>query len=262
MPKKYAAPAVKKLLDIIELLSRESRGYSINEIARILDIPVNSVYRICKEMEERGYLEKYNDSGLYQLGSRFFIIGQIVGSRIDLRAKALPIMETLRDALNETVHLCVLQEKWMVLLDQVESKQPIRIHVETGSLMHAHASAFGKCLLANCPQDVLNSIIGEKLASLTSNTITDAGILMAELEKIRENGWAYDMEEYMEGVRCVGAPVFGSGGRGVAAIGIMSPAFRFPKERMDEALPLVLKAANDLSIAMGYDNGQHSAGSR
>lgn len=257
MPKKYAAPAVEKLLDIIELLSKENRGYSINEIARLLDISVNSVYRICKEMEGRGYLEKRDDSGLYQLGSRFFIIGQVVGSRIDLRAKALPIMEELCDAADETVHLCILQENRMVLLDQVESRQPIRIHVETGSLMHAHASAFGKCLLAYCPQDVLDSIVTEKLAVLTPNTITEANALMAELNKIRNNGWAYDMEEYMEGVRCVGAPIFGSDGRGVAAMGVMSPAFRFSKKKMEEVLPLVLKAANDLSIAMGYGSAAH-----
>ena len=57
MKKKYAAPAVSKLFDIIELMSEKNRGFSVNELAKTLQEPVNTVYRICKEMEERGYLK-------------------------------------------------------------------------------------------------------------------------------------------------------------------------------------------------------------
>jgi IclR family transcriptional regulator, KDG regulon repressor len=252
MSQKYTAPAVGKLLDMIELMAREPRGFSINEIAKTLNHPVNTVYRICKEMESRRYFEMNSETGRYQLGSRFFVIGQVVGSRIDLRTKALPIMESLRDELGETVHLCILQEGWMVLLDQVETQFPIRVHAETGALLHAHASAFGKCLLSHCPSEELDGMMEKELVALTEKTITSPLDLRSELEKIQNNGYALDMEEYIVGCRCIGAPVHGKSKQGVAAIGIMGPTFRLPEHKMKEVIPAVQKAAEELSIALGY----------
>ena len=253
MEKKYSAPAVARLFDIIELMAAENRGFSINEIARLLDYPVNTVYRICKEMEERTYLEKNASDGLYYIGGRFFTIGQIAGSRIELRSRALPFMKTLRSELDETVHLTVLRSNWMVLLDQVETKQPVRIYVETGSLLYPHASAFGKCLLAYCDNEFLEDYIKDIPSPLTANTIVDAEKLYVELKTIRSTGYAWDMEEYLEGVRCVGAPVHSLMGEGIAAIGVMAPAYRFEHEKMEQAAQLVMEAAHELSTAMGYD---------
>lgn len=252
MGRKYSAPAVGKLFDIVDLLSAEDRGYSINEIARLLGIPINTVYRICIEMAQRDYLEKNEADGLYYIGSRFFILGQIVGSRIDLRQKALPIMEELRDSLDETVHLCVRRENRMVLLDQKETKQPIRIHVETGSLLLAHASAFGKCLLAWCREDTLDGILADGLKAMTQNTVIKPDDLKKEIEMVRTKGVAYDHEEYMPSVCCVGAPVHGSTQMGIAAIGVMAPSYRFTPDRMLAVAPIVQNAAKRFSTKMGF----------
>ncbi|MDR3552875.1 MAG: IclR family transcriptional regulator [Clostridia bacterium] len=253
MDKKYAAPAVSRLLNIIELMSSEDRGFSINEIARALGYPVNTVYRICMEMQERGYLEKDAENGLYYIGGRFFTIGQVAGSRIELRTRALPYLQRLRDALNETIHLTVLRGNRMVLLDQLETKEPIRIYVETGSLLYPHASAFGKCLLAYCGDAYLAGYLKENALRLTERTIIDPRKLADELEGIRGRGWAFDHEEYMSGVVCVGAPVHSLKGRGVAAVGVVAPSFRFTREKMAEAAALVKEAADEISSAMGYD---------
>jgi DNA-binding IclR family transcriptional regulator len=249
---KYSAPAVAKLLDIIELMSKEPRGFSINELARRLNHSVNGVYRICKEMEARGYFETHPETGQVQLGSRFFIVGQIAGSRIELRTKALPILRALRDEVEETVHLCVMRGPWMVLLDQVETTRPIRVYAETGTPLFPHASAFGKCLLAYCSPEVLDAAIRKGLPKRTENTITDPDILRAELDRVKTDGYAFDREQYMVGCRCVGAPVHSDSKRGVAAIGIMGPSFRFTDEKMEAAVPLVKKAAEDVSVALGY----------
>lgn len=249
--KKYAAPAVSKLLDILELFAEENRGFTINDLAKRLQEPVNTIYRICKELEERVYLYRDGKDGLYYLGSRFYCIGQIAGGRIDTRTCALPHMEALRDSLNETVHLAVLQSGRMVLLDQKETGQPIRIQVETGALLLPHASAFGKCLLAHAAETELEGYIQAGLASLTANTITDAAALRGELERIRRNGWAFDLEEYMPGARCVGAPVFNRSGVCVAAVGVIAPAYRFSIAEMQKACRPVMDAAAAISTALG-----------
>jgi DNA-binding IclR family transcriptional regulator len=249
---KYSAPAVAKLLDIIELMSKEPRGYSINEIARRLNHPVNGVYRICKEMEARGYFEADPDNGQMQLGSRFYIVGQVAGQRMELRTKALPILTALRDQVEETVHLCVMRGGWMVLLDQVETRRPIRVHAETGTPLLPHASAFGKCLLAYAEGRQLEGVLARELRKMTEHTITDPDTLLVEVEKVRERGYAFDHEEYLVGCHCVGAPVHSDTKQGVAAIGIMGPSFRFTEEKMKQVVPVVMKAAEDVSLALGY----------
>ena len=125
--RKAAAPAAGRLLDLVGLLAGERDGLSLHEIARRLGIPVNTVYRIVQEMESRGYLNRLSDRGCYQLGSRFYQIGQLVGGRLDLRRQALPVMRDLQKVCGETIHLCILQRGWLVLLDQLETEQPIRI---------------------------------------------------------------------------------------------------------------------------------------
>lgn len=253
MSTNYSAPAVTKLLDIIELLSRENKGFGMNEIARLLNISVNSVFRICREMEERGYLEKNNTTGLYTLGTKFYIIGQLVGDRIDLRTKAMPIMQALCSEINETVHLCLLQETKMVLLDQIETTLPIRIHVETGSLMYPHGSAFGKCLLAYQTKNVIDTIIDSGLEALTEKTITNDTLLLEHLKLVRQNRYAFDIEEYMNGVHCVGAAVHSRKSEGVAGIGIIAPSYRFSQEKMKEMVPKIVDAAERLSMSLGYE---------
>ncbi|MEA4889436.1 MAG: IclR family transcriptional regulator [Clostridiaceae bacterium] len=250
--KKAAAPAAGRLLDLVELLAAEHDGLSIHEIARRLDIPVNAVYRIVQEMESRGYLDRLGDRGSYQLGSRFYQIGQRVGGRLDLRRQALPVMHELRESCGETIHLCILQRGWLVLLDQLETEQPIRIHVETGSLMVPHASAFGKCLLAFARDDIREDLLREPLVRLTGQTIVSRDILAHELEIVRQRGWAPDDQEYMDGVRCLGAPVYQAGGCCTAALGIMGPAYRLSSAWLEAQVPLVCRAAVRLSAAMGY----------
>lgn len=255
--KKYAAPAVSKLLDILELLAGENRGFTINEMAKRLSEPVNTVYRICKAMEERAYLCRSGADGLYYLGSKFYHIGQTAGLRIDVRACALPHMAALREATGETVHLAVLRAGRMVLLDQMETSHPIRIFVESGSLLLPHASAFGKCLLAHACESELAGYLHDGIAALTPATLADESGLRAELERIRREGYAFDMEEYMAGARCVGAPVFNRDSACVAAVGVIAPAYRFPPDEMQRAVRPVLAAAMAISAALGYPGERH-----
>lgn len=248
----YSAPAVSKLLDIIELLGGTPRELSINEIARLISAPVNTVYRICIILESRGYLQKNYVTGLYQLGMGFHFIGEAAADRIDLRRYALPFMDALCDECGETVHLCILSRNKLVLLDQIETKHPIKIHVESGSVMIPYASAFGKALLAFDDGSATEESINEGLKALTANTISSPDRLRAQLAEIRASNLAYDMEEYMEGVVCAGSAVFGSDGRMVGSIGVMGPKYRLDDIKLAEAAKAVYRRAGELSERLGY----------
>ena len=248
---KYSAPAIVKLLDMIEYLSQCKGEQSINEIARQTNIPLNSVYRICMELEARGYLYKNHQTGAYQLGMGFYYIGKSAGSRNDFLNMAHPVMQVLCDTYDETVHLCVLKNKKLVLLDQVETNQPIKIQVKTGSVLYPHASAFGKCILANLAPAALADCLDDEPAALTPNTLKSREALKKELAEIKEKGYAIDNEEYLEGVLCVGCPVFGRGRKIIGAMGIVGPKYRLSSDHMQEYIKAVKQNADILSRKMG-----------
>ena len=251
----YSAPAASKLLDIIELLGGTARELSINEIARQIAAPVNTVYRICLILESRGYLQKNYNTGLYQLGMGFRFVGEAAASRVDLRRYALPIMDALRSDCDETVHLCILSHGKMVLLDQMETLNPIKIHVESGSVMIPYASAFGKALLAFDDGSTVDACIAEGLSALTPNTIISPEKLREQLKTIRAANLAYDMEEYMEGVVCAGSAVFGGDGRAVASLGVMGPKYRLDGSKFADAAKAALARARELSERLGWRAG-------
>jgi IclR family acetate operon transcriptional repressor len=247
----YAAPAASRLLDILELLVAEDEGLSLAEISRRLTISANSVFRICRVLEERGYLLRDGRSGAMQLSNKLCILGSRLGSRMTLVHHAARWLAWLSERSGENAHLCVLHDDRLVLLDQVVSTHPVRVVVETGSLLYPHASAFGKVILALMPAADQAKMLARAWPQLTPYTHTNAAQLAAEWVKVRQRRLAYDDEEHQVGVRCVGAPVFDRTGAVVAGMGIMGPAYRMTPERMMGYEPLVREAAAQVSLALG-----------
>ncbi len=243
MESKTAAPAIDKMLTIVELLTGRNEGYSYNEISRLTGIPLNTAYRICLELEKKNYLIKENDR-LY-IGPSFYPVGCAAKKRMSLVNVARPFLKELNQLSNETVHLDILTEEMdMILVDQVETTQNIKMSVTTGTRAYLHASGFGKCLLAYNDYEAYPA---EKLVPLSPNTITDRAGLKAECEKIRELGYAIDNEEYMEGIYCIGAPIFDNRGKCVAALGIMYLKYRYDSEKERIGIDAVKKAAENIT---------------
>jgi IclR family acetate operon transcriptional repressor len=108
-------------------------------------------------------------------------------------------------------------------------------------------------MLSELPEAEVNAIVRRSgLKAITSNTITTAAQLKAELKTIRSRGYAIDDEEKEEGLRCVGAPVRAHSRKLSAAMSISGPAFRMTKERVPEVAEALMQAASELSAELGY----------
>ena len=252
MEQKYSAPAVEKMLAVIELLAVSDSGYSINELARLTKSPVNSVYRICTVMHERGYLVSDPGSGHLVLGSKFYFIGKAAERRMTLNNAARPILERLTRETGESTQLITMRGDRAVIQAQIETDNPIRIHAETCSLIFPHCSAAGKSILAFMDPSELERVLPASPEKLTPKTISDRTALEAELAGIRREHIAFDREEYMPGLRCIGAPVFSGEGKCIAGIDVMFPLYRISEADEARFVPLVRKAAEDISRGMGY----------
>ena len=254
----YLIQSVATACDILESFSLDEEEIGINELAKRLEMNKTQVQRFLATLEFRGFVERSRITGGYKLGLRIFELGQIYKMRLQIFKKARPILEELTQKSNETSYLGDLRGKYVVYLLSEETTKPVRVVSRVGTRFHPHSTALGKAILAFLDEEELDKIYpDEKLPTFTKNTIKTKSELKKQLETIREKGYALDMEETEEGVRCIGVPVFNYTTKVIAGISISGPVTRFTQEKIEEELaPLIVEAGRKLSDIMGYEIGK------
>jgi DNA-binding IclR family transcriptional regulator len=251
----YAAPAVEAALSILETLGTVHE-MGVTDLAKKLGLGKSSVHRLLATLAGRGYVEKSPQSDRYRLTYRLFAVGSPAADRFGLREVAHPIMERLAAETGETVNLGVLDGARVVNLHKVESRHLLRMHMEVGGGVPAHATALGKVLLAALePSELGQRLGGQRLTRLTRRTIVDRTTLRRMLARIREQGFATDDEECSLGLRCVAAPILDHRGAVVAALSISGPSQRLPGQILSHLAENVQAAAQDVSQRLGFPIG-------
>ena len=250
--REYSVPAVDRALDIMEFMSEHSHPHGVTELSRILDIPLNSVFRILKRLTEREYVVQDTQSGGYQLSTRFFTLGMRLYTRFELNQRARPHMEWLCRETEETCQIQIPHGDRMLVLDTVSPEVDFYLRVVPGSLVYFHPNAYGKCVMAFSTEEEVLQILPPRLPEMTSKTKVLRQDVMSQFEGIRKTGIAYDDEEYNNGIQCIGSPVFNIEGEVIAGLGITGLVGTFDKSRVDTFENLVLECAYKVSRDIGY----------
>ena len=248
----YSAPAVDRTLDIIEFMAQHPRPFGATELSRTLNIPINSVFRILKRLTDREYTIQDPFSDGYQLSTKVFSLGMSLYTRFELRQRARPHIEWLCRETQETCQLQIPQGDMVLVLDTVSPEVSYYLRVVPGGLVYYHPNAYGKVMLAFMAEDEVKKLIPPRLASLTPNTIVLRTELLKQLEDVRRTGLGYDNEEYNEGIRCIGSPVFDVEGRAVAGLGVSGLVSTFRNNKQAVFEQLVLECAFRVSKDIGY----------
>ena len=248
---RYRIQAIERAVAILNAFSAEDPELGVTELAGRLGLHKSTVHRFMVNLEAAGLVERTR-SARYRLGLRIFELGGLVMQRMNLWDEALPFLEGLVRDTGETGHLAVLDGGEAIYIERVEARRALRIPSAVGRGYPAHATNLGKVLLADLAPERLRQLLGDRpLGAFTPHTITDPAELEAELERIRAQGFAVDNEEYDEGLRCIGAPIYDHSGHAVAALGIGGPVTRITPERVDVLAELVMTAARGLSRRLG-----------
>jgi len=250
----YIIQSVMHAFDLLEAFKGAREDLGVTELAKMLRLHKNNVFRVLATLETRGYIEQNKLTGNYRLGIKTFELGQTFLAQTGLLKQARPVMDELVKSCNETVYVGVLREDRVVYLDIAETTHSVRVANRVGSLLPAHCTAVGKSQLAYLSQDELENIFTKpKLSSYTKNTITDREKLFVHLKDIAKKGYALDIEEFESDVLCIGVPVMDYTGRVVAGICISGPGCRMGKKRMEaELLPMVKSSGVEISRKLGY----------
>ena len=254
-PPKYPIKVLNKSLSILEILLQQGSAMNMTEISERLEIYPSTIHRILDTLKYRGYVEQDPHTQKYQLGMKALELGMAKLHQMDLIREATPYLKELVKQCNETVHLGVLEAGEVLYLAKEESSQTIRMISYVGKRAPLHCTALGKVLLAHLSAEERKKILREKvLPRLTENTFTDKRELEKELDKVREQGFAFDREENEKDVRCVATPIRNYQGEVIAAISISSPVFRIDKNTQDNLKEALIETSEKISMRLGYND--------
>lgn len=254
--------AVAHSLKLVDALAATDHGRGVTELSEELRLAKSTVYRLLQTLVGHGYVVQDPTLGRYHLGLKFLELGTLVSNRLSILMLARPHLQRLMEATNETVHLGLLEGHEVVYADKIECSQTIRMYSRVGRRSPLHCTALGKALLAYQPEPALREHLRSGLQRHTARTITTRQALRAELQQVREKGYASDNEEFEEGLRCLAAPVRDHTESVVASLGVAGPAARLDPGRLPELVKLVQETAEAVSAALGYKGALAVRGGR
>lgn len=258
-----SAKALVKGIALVELVVAATAPMRQSDLVGASGLPRGTAVRLLDVLCEQDIL-RLNAGGRYELGPRVATWGQAFLRGLDLDRIAFDLLEHLVELSDETCFLGVRDRTSILYLAAVNSPQPVRPAARIGSRNPLHSTGIGKTLLAFGTREVLEQVLAGPLPARTANTITDPEALRADLQRIRDRGFAIDDVENEEGVRCVAAPVRDHLGETVAAISVSAPAYRFSLEDVIELAPSVVATADEISRRLGHrpDPALATAGAR
>ena len=249
----YNVPNLERGLLVIELLANYKQGLTLSEIIDTLGISKTSAFRIVSTLIFKNYLQKNETTKKITLSRKLLTLGISSMNEQSIVELSIDVMRALRDELRESVMLGILMEDKGVILEQVSSSYPVKLYVEQGTYFNLHSSVGGKCILAFLPELELNMVLKTmSLKQLTANTITTKSEFRNALKCVRKNGFAVDNGEDIQGIHCVGAPIFNEYGHPIAALWITAPHGRLPHSEFEEKGRIVARYALEISSKYGY----------
>lgn len=248
-------PSIQSLdrgLLILEEVGKSAEPVSLGRLAALLNIDRSSAFRLANTLKRRGFLANPSAGRDYVLGPSVWRLSRQYDWSKMLVTVAHQHLKALAADTNETAHLAVREGRKALFIDHVASNHVIAISGQTGELVPLYCTSHGKALLTDFEErDLTNLFGGKPLKAFTKNTIQSIRSLARECEGIRTRGFATDESEYLEGVRCVAAPIRDRDGAVIASIGISAPSARFARDREKEYAGRVLTAAAEITEMVG-----------
>lgn len=248
-------PSIQSLdrgLLILEAVGKSAEPVTLGHLAAMLGIDRSSAFRLANTLKRRGFLANPSAGRDYVLGPSVWRLSRHYDWSKMLVRMANEALKTLAAETSETAHLAVREGRRALFIDHVTSNHVISISGQTGELVPLYCTSHGKALLSDFEEPDLVRLFGAKpLKPYTRHTIQSIRSLAAECRSIREKGFATDESEYLEGVRCLAAPIRDRDGVVIASIGISAPVARFPREREGEFAARVVTVAAQIGEMVG-----------
>jgi DNA-binding IclR family transcriptional regulator len=234
------------------LLFRSHPLLGAAECARLLAVPRASAHRMLVSLKDAGALE-VSQKGQYRLTLRIFELGLHVPEQRFLFDAAYLPMERLVTLTKLSAHLAVREGTQLLYIAKLRHA-PDRTKARAGQRNSLHATAIGKVLLSGAPKEALADVLGCALTRYTPYTVTSHERLLAQLQRVRQEGFAYDREERTMGLVSIAVPIPDGRGAAVAALSLLAPAEKYGGPRLERLKRDLVRTQGEIT------RGLHASG--
>jgi DNA-binding IclR family transcriptional regulator len=246
--KRSAIQVLDRAASLLEAIARYPEPVSLKVLCAETELHASTAHRILGSLVDNRFVER-DAAGHYRLGIRLLQLGVRLHSSIDLRAVALPIMESLRDRVGESVNLTVREGDVLVYIEKATPNRMMHVQQLIGSRAPLHVTAVGKMMLGAGGEDEIRGYAERtNLPAYTRNTRSSLPALMDDCVTSAARGYALDDEEAEIDVGCIGALIRDGQGNVVAGLSVSAPIERRRTAWVDD----VITAADAISAKLGY----------
>lgn len=242
---------VETTFEVIEAVESLD-GARVTEVAEHLDVPASTVHGHLTTLHDHSYLTKEGDE--YHIGLQFLNRGGHARQRKEGYKLAEGKVEKLAAETGERVQFIVEEKGRGYYIHTAVGENAVLADARIGKRTYLHDSSAGKSILAHLPEQRVHDIVDQwGLPAFTKHTITDRDELFAELERVREQGYALNQEETHKGLNAVGAAVETHQGQVLGSFSVSGPSNRLKQESLKEEVPDLLRGiTNELELRLSY----------
>ena len=250
---KYTVPGLERGLRLLCEFSRHEKTLSAPELAKRLDVPRSTVFRLLTTLERMGFVERAEGGRDYRLGMAVLRMGFEYLASLELTEIGRPLLERLRDEIGYSTTLVVRDARNIVYVAKSSTPAPFVSTVNVGTRLPAHATVLGRVLLQDLTLPQLRELYPEEhlkvYSDSTPHTVLD---LFNMLQQDRERGYVWEQGFFERGISTMAAPVRDHSGKVVAALGATIPDQQIGSDHLERIVAQVRGSADELSRLLDH----------
>jgi IclR family KDG regulon transcriptional repressor len=251
---------LEKGIRILDCFDVEHPEWTLKDLSVRAGVTRPTAYRLVKTLVDLKYLARDPLRGTYHLGPGLMKAAYLLSSHSQLARVAHPYMEELAVETTESVVMAVWMDHEVLVTDVVLTSRPFRPSIPVGTIMPGFCTAHAKLFLAFGPEQKRKWALSQPLERRTEHMVLDRRKLEEVLDRVKDEGVAFCLQEWQMGMCALAAPVFGPGGDVVAGLAVVAPNERFGPREMRVYAVATRRVAAEISRKLGYQPADLRAG--
>ncbi|MFC5711695.1 IclR family transcriptional regulator [Thalassorhabdus alkalitolerans] len=250
---KYRLSSVTNAMRILNIFKiNKNKELSVTDIASQTNVPKSTAHRLITTLRKEGFLSQNPRTGKYRLGLALLTLGGVISVHKEIYREAFPYVEQLVRKIDETCHICLLEEQHVVYYYRVHRKAPEHLVTQEGRKSPVHCTSEGLLLLAFQESSYQERVLSEPLYRFTRYTITDPEKIRSRLSTIAAEGVAISEGEYFEGYTSISVPIRDYSYNVVSSLTLVSQTNRLKQKQYSYYVKQLRLTAYEISEALGY----------
>lgn len=237
-----------RLFALLEVIAQKDAPFTLQAMVEETGLPKPTMHRMLQQLEGAGILQREGNGRHYGTGQRLMRLAENTLLNSTTHGARHAVLRQLVDEVGESCNITAFSGSEVLYLDRVETAAPLRFYLHPGSRVPAHCSATGKLFLSQMtPSQRRRLLAAVPLEKFTANTHASFEALEREIEQVRAQGYAFDNEEFLPGLLCLGVLVPSAQGHSNMGLALQAPVMRFSRERALSFLPTLRRAAEAIA---------------